>query len=120
MTANEPLRIGDLLGRDIRTAAGDRIGRAHDARLCRDGPYLPGFGPALRLHALIIGPPSIASRLGLDRPDSTGPWPLHVWGRRALRHARLLLWEDLQIEDDHIISRRPLEQLEPAYPENPA
>jgi hypothetical protein len=119
MATNEPTRIGDLLGRQIISLNGERLGVAHDARIYRDGPYLPGFGPALRLHALIIGPPSLASRLGLDRPDTTGPWPLHQWGQRALRHARLLLSEDIRLERDHIVSARPFEELEPAYPESP-
>jgi hypothetical protein len=120
MATNDTLRLGDLLGREIRTPEGNSLGIAHDAFLSRDGPYLPGFGPALRLHALLIGPPSIASRLGLDRPDSTGPWPLHRWGQRALQHARLLLWEDLEIHDDHIVSRRPLQQLERADQPRPS
>jgi hypothetical protein len=115
METGDTLRLSDLLGREIRTPEGNPIGVAHDASLRRDGPYLPGFGPALRLHALIIGPPSIATRLGLDRPDNTGPWPLHRWARRALDHARLLPWEDLEIRDDHIVSRRRLEELEHAH-----
>ena|SRR5947207_2399560 len=116
MATNRPLRIGELLGREVVTVQGERLGITYDVYLCRDGPYVPGFGPALRLHALIVGLPSIASRLGLDQPDTTGPWPLHLWGRRACRRARLVRWEDLELRDDHLLCHRPAEGLEPAYP----
>ncbi len=84
------IRIGTLCGRDVVDADGARVGRVHSVRLRRDGPVLAGFGPALRLEGLLVGKGSIASRLGLNRRDITGPWPLDRWGKRAAYATRLV------------------------------
>jgi hypothetical protein len=115
MATHDPLRLSDLLGRVVLAPDGTRLGVVHDARLRRDGPYIQGFGPALRLESLVFGPGSIAMRLGLNRPDQTGPWPLHVVARRALRHAKVLPWEDVGIVGDHIVTSQPLAALESAH-----
>jgi hypothetical protein len=87
----------------------------HDARLRRDGPYIAGFGPALRLESLVFGPGSIAMRLGLNRPDMTGPWPLHLFAERALRNAKVLPWEHAKVVGDHIVSSQPPADLKSAH-----
>ncbi len=116
MTTTSNLRLGLLFGRPAFDANGDRIGRVHDVRLRRDGPVLPGFGPALRVEGLIIGRGSIAKRLGLDRTDITGPWPLDAWGKRAARHAKFVPWETVTIETDHITCAQLRDQMKSAYP----
>jgi hypothetical protein len=113
-TSNFPL--GLLFGRPAVDADGQSIGRVHDIRLRRDGPIIPGFGPALRVEGLILGRGSIAKRLGLDRKDITGPWPLDAWGKRAARHAKFIPWESVAIEGDHIKCAQRLAEMRSAYP----
>src|SRR3954449_10278638 len=94
-------RVGLLFGRDVVSADGDDLGRIHDVRLRADGPTLPGFGPALRIEGVIVGRGSIASRVGFDRADISGPWPLSSLGRRAARRAVLVPWETMNL-DEHV------------------
>jgi hypothetical protein len=108
------LRIGLLFGRPAIDADGQPIGRVHDVRLRRDGPIIAGFGPALRLEGLIIGRGSIANRLGLDRTDITGPWPLNTWGKRAAQRAKFVPWEHTEIRDDLIICNQRHDQMQSA------
>jgi len=110
------LRVGLLLGRAVVDPDGREVGHVHDVRLRRDGPVLPGFGAALRIEALLVRPPSIASRLGLDRHDITGPWPLDVWGRRAARRARLVPWHSIRMDTgESLRTTLPEDELEPAH-----
>src|SRR3954451_1340978 len=90
-------RVGLLFGLEAFDLDGRPIGRVHDVRLRRDGPMIPGFGPALRVEGLVIGRGSIANRLGLARHAITGPWPLDVWGRRVARRAVFVPWDDVDI-----------------------
>ncbi len=109
------LRVGLLFGRPAIDADGQPIGRVHDVRLRRDGPIIPGFGPALRLEGLVIGRGSIANRLGFDRHDITGPWPLDVWGRRAARRAKFVPWEYVNVRDDVITCSQRHDDMQSAY-----
>jgi hypothetical protein len=102
MTTTSNLRLGLLFGRPAVDRDGQPIGHVHDIRLRRDGPIIPGFGPALRVDGLIIGRASIANRLGLDRHDITGPWPLNTWGKIAARRALYVPWEHLDISTDPV------------------
>jgi hypothetical protein len=99
-------RVGLLFGRDVVSADGADLGRIHDVRLRADGPVLPGFGPALRIEGVVVGRGSLASRLGFDRADITGPWPISVFGKRAARRARFLPWETLRVLDDVVTTTR--------------
>jgi sporulation protein YlmC with PRC-barrel domain len=105
------LRIGSLLGRVVVDADGVTIGHVHDVRLRRDGPILPGFGPALRVDALIVGPGSFAPQLGLNRSRITGPWPLDVFARRARRRLRFVPWESVQRAGDDLQTTHRFDQL---------
>jgi hypothetical protein len=96
------LRLGLLFGRPAVDVDNQPIGRVHDIRLRRDGPIIPGFGPALRVDGLVIGRASIANRLGLDRHDITGPWPLNAWGKSAARRALYVPWEHLDVTADTV------------------
>jgi hypothetical protein len=112
---DESRRLGLLLGRSVVDADGVRIGRVHDIRLRRDGPIIPGFGPALRLEGLIVGPTSLARRFGLGRPDVTGPWPLDVWGRRAARRAKVVPWERVELREGVVHCSERLHDMQSAY-----
>ena len=109
------LPVGRLFGRPVVDSDGRTVGHVHDARLRRDGPFIPGFGPAYRIEGLLVRLESIAARLGIDRPNIAGPWPLDVWGRRAARRARFIPWHTLTFEDDVLRTRLTAVELPPAY-----
>jgi hypothetical protein len=109
-------RIGSWLGRHVVDVDGREIGRVHDVRLERDGPIIPGFGAALRVSGLIVGRGSIAQRLGFDRVDITGPWPLDVWGKRAARRARFVPWALVEERADTFVCAKRADELEGANP----
>ncbi|HTK15545.1 MAG TPA: PRC-barrel domain containing protein [Acidimicrobiia bacterium] len=113
MTAD--LRVALLLGRRMTDSEGRDLGRVHDVRLRRDGPIIPGFGPALRIEGLLVGPESIASRLGLDRADITGPWPLDVWGKRAAHRARFVPWETIVVDAEPLRTTLSVTELQSAF-----
>jgi hypothetical protein len=99
----------------MNDSAGRELGRVHDVRLRRDGPFIPGFGPALRIEGLLVGPQSIASRLGLDRPDITGPWPLDAWGKHAARRARFVPWETIDVGAEPLRTTLSVTELHGAF-----
>jgi hypothetical protein len=113
MTSN--LRLGLLFGRPAVDLDDQPIGRVHDLRLRRDGPVIPGFGPALRVEGVIIGRSSIAKRLGLDRHDITGPWPLNAWGKRAAGRALFVPWEHVDLRTDTIRCGQRRAEMQKAY-----
>ena len=109
------LRVALLFGRAAVDAEGRPIGRVHDVRLRRDGPIIPGFGPGLRVEGIIIGRGSIANRLGLDRPDIAGPWPLDVLGKRAAQRAKFVPWENVELHPDFIQCNQRLHDMRSAH-----
>lgn len=72
------MRLSDLLGLQVRTESGARLGRVHDVR----GELSPG---SLRLTALVIGKHGLAERLGLATLSA----------RAALRERDAIAWEDV-------------------------
>jgi len=107
------MRMSDLLGAEILDAEGTTIGRAYDVRLVQDGPPLGPFGAALRVESLLIGANAIGARLGFERDDLRGPWPLRVMFD-ALR-GRILVptWEEIaSIEEGRIRLRVAADRLE--------
>ena len=49
------MRLSDLLGSEVVDADGHTLGHVRDVRLVADGPPQGDFGPALRLHGLLVG-----------------------------------------------------------------
>ncbi len=67
------MRLSELLGQEVVTTSGRRLGKVHDALLIQDGPIASETGAYFRLHALACGQRSIGTRLGyaqghVDRP----------------------------------------------------
>ena len=108
-------RVGLLFGLEAFDLDGRPIGRVHDVRLRRDGPIIAGFGPALRVEGLVIGRGSLANRLGFDRHDITGPWPLDVWGKHAARRARYVPWELIEVGDTRVTCNQRYDEMRSAY-----
>jgi hypothetical protein len=96
------VRLSDYLECHVVDADGAPLGRVLDARLVPDGPPVGTFGPALRLHDLIVGRGSLGARLGLDRERVHGPWLLKVlFARRHLQHVP---WDLIDRVDDRTIT----------------
>ena len=73
------MRLGELLGREVVTESGERLGRVHDVQ----GELEEG---RLRVTALVAGAPGIFERLGLG-PGKGG-------SRRAKRRGQAAIaWE---------------------------
>ncbi len=95
------MRLSDIVGSEVFAADGTSLGHVRDVRLVADGPEVGAFGPALRIHGILVGRGSLGARLGLARPEMRGPWLLkRVFGRRP-RH--LVSWTDIaSVQDGEI------------------
>jgi sporulation protein YlmC with PRC-barrel domain len=88
-------RLAELIGARVVTEDGRRRGHVKDVRLVQDGPYVEGFGQALRVEGLLVGPPLIGVRLGFERAEVRGPWPVSALFRTLERRATFVPWEDV-------------------------
>jgi sporulation protein YlmC with PRC-barrel domain len=74
------MRLGELLGREVVTESGERLGRVHDVQ----GELEEG---RLRVTALVAGAPGILERLGVGAAGKGG-------ARRAKRRGHAAIaWE---------------------------
>jgi sporulation protein YlmC with PRC-barrel domain len=74
------MRLGELLGRQVVTESGERLGRVRDVQ----GELEEG---RLRVTALVAGAPGILERLGVGAAGKAG-------ARRATRHGHAgIPWE---------------------------
>jgi hypothetical protein len=89
------MRMGELLRSTVVDSDGTQLGRVHDVRLVPDGPELAGFGPALRVDALVVGRGSIAVRLGFHRQGIRGPFLVGRLFRAIEGRALLVPWTDV-------------------------
>jgi sporulation protein YlmC with PRC-barrel domain len=93
MAANEPIRVGALLGRHVRDAAGRDIGRITDLETQRDG-----YGRE-RVVAAMVSAGLWGRLFGYGREEVDGPWLLEVAAARLLRrHNRRVPWEELRLD----------------------
>lgn len=110
------MRLSDLIGAEVVDADGARLGAVRDVRLVQDGPVQGPFGAGLRVAGLIVGPTAVASRLGYDRREMRGPWPVAALARHLSRHARHVEWEAVAEVRDRVVTltRRTGELAPPA------
>ena len=74
------MRLGELLGREVVTESGERLGRVHDVQ----GELEEG---RLRVTALVAGAPGFLERFGVGARGKGG-------ARRAKRHGHAAIaWE---------------------------
>ena len=74
------MRLGELLGREVVTESGERLGRVHDVQ----GELEQG---RLRVTGLVAGAPGILERLGVGPAGKGG-------ARRAIRRGHTAIaWE---------------------------
>ena len=98
------MQLTDVLGCEVFDADGRTLGHVHDAWLKADGPTAGAFGPALRVHGLLVGRGSTGARLGLARDTVRGPWLLKVVFGRRPRHR--VPWTDIESLDQKVIRLR--------------
>jgi hypothetical protein len=100
------MRLSEILGKDVVTTDGRSLGQVHDVRLVQDGPVLPDWGAAFRVHELAVGRSSFGTRLGYGRGDVKGPWLLEQL--LARRPPRLIPWWAIQdLDAERIVVELP-------------
>jgi hypothetical protein len=97
--------MSDVMGSPVVDADGTRLGVVTDVRLVQDGPYIEGFGNALRLDGLVIGRAGIANRLGYARGGVRGPWLLRRLAFALEGRAWIVPWTDVTASDDGFVAR---------------
>jgi sporulation protein YlmC with PRC-barrel domain len=105
--------VSDLLGAQVLDAHGAELGRAYDVRLIQDGPEVGPFGASLRLRSLVIGVTAIGARLGFERGEVRGPWPLRAAFSELHGRIRPAGWDEVaSIEEDRIRLRIDADQMQ--------
>jgi hypothetical protein len=92
------MKLSDLLGREVVSTDGDKVGVVHDALLIQDGPMQSGATAAFRLHALAIGRGSMGTRLGFLQGHVEHPAVLRRIGPKL---ATLIPWGAVVGHDEH-------------------
>jgi sporulation protein YlmC with PRC-barrel domain len=103
--------MSDLLGSRVRDSDGVCVGRVMDVRMVQDGPYIDGFGHALRLDTLVIGRSWTPARLGYVRGGVRGPALLRWLSSRIEGRAIVVPWIDVTAVDDEVQVRRRTTEL---------
>ena len=103
--------MSDVMGSTVVDAGGKRLGQVTDVRLVQDGPYIEGFGSALRVDALVVGRGGIASRLGYVRGGVRGPLALRLIAGALEGRAKLVSWTDVEMTADGFTVRRKRAEL---------
>ena len=88
------MRAADLLGADVMSADGRRLGEVLDIRLVQDGPLL-GADCALRLDGFVVGKRRLSAHLGYDRAGVRGPALVAAVVRRLNAGNRYLPWAEV-------------------------
>jgi len=112
------MQMSEVLGMPVVDAGGIRLGKVTDIRLVQDGPYLEGFGNALRVDAVVVGRGGIASRLGYVRGGVRGPGLLRVVAIVLEGRAFLVPWTEIRRTDAGFTATRrqaDLQRLRDAY-----
>ena len=96
----------ELLRARVVDADGVDLGHVDDIRVVQDGPLIDGFGAALRISDLVVGPGGLAVRLGYVRHGVRGPALVRGWAARSERRCLLVPWGDVVSCDDRIVRLR--------------
>lgn len=98
--------LSDLLGSNVLTADGERLGVVVDARLAMDGPP-DGMLAAARVYGLVVSPHSHSSFAGYERTGVDAPALIARFLRWRGRGSVLVLWADLASFTDDVVRLRP-------------
>ena len=100
------MRLAGLLGTSIVDRSGRDLGKIHDVRLVKDGPSIGSFGASYRVHSLLAGTPSVGARLGLQREEVKGPWPLTAFFRRLHAGIVAVHWNEIWSIEEEVVRLR--------------
>jgi hypothetical protein len=89
--------LSDLIHRPVAHAEGHPLGRVVEVHLVQDGPAMANGDRRLRVDGLVVGRRGLMARLGLHRPEASGPTAV-TWVARAVCGDHLYLSWD-QIDD---------------------
>jgi hypothetical protein len=98
------MKLSDLLHSRVCDADGADLGKVADVLLVQDGPYVEGFGHALRVEGLVIGRGGLGVRLGYHRKPVEGPWLLRSLFSALERRARYVRWRDVSAWADDAVT----------------
>lgn len=101
------MRLAELLGLEVVTEDGERLGRARDVRLAGRPA---GNRPHLRAEALVVGAGAHAARWGYAEGRVTGPWLVAAVMRLVGRSSTVVPWShvvDIDLGQGRIVVRRP-------------
>jgi hypothetical protein len=91
--SDRTLRAHDLIGREVRDRAGNRLGRIADLVLDSDARV-----PARVIDVVVTDGPW-GRLLGYISPDDTGPWILMALARWLIhRHVRTVRWDEITLD----------------------
>jgi len=83
------MRASELLGAEVRSAQGQRIGVVTGLRCSLDGPS-GGPTPAPRVRVLVVTGRHAGAALGYQQEGQRGPWLVRAIIRALYRHASLI------------------------------
>jgi hypothetical protein len=83
------MRASELLGAEVATVEGRRLGVVSGLRCSLDGPS-DGPTPAPRVRALVVTGRHVGAALGYQQEDQRGPWLVRTLIRALHRDTRLV------------------------------
>jgi sporulation protein YlmC with PRC-barrel domain len=107
------MRLSDILEQEVVDQDGRRWGAVHDVHLVQDGPLLPSRSAAFRMHGLVAGKASFATRLGYtsrpgDEAETRGPLPIKLLVRWLHRNAVYIPWSAVRaVEHGRVLVDAP-------------
>ena len=103
--------MSEILGSRAIDAEGVCVGRVIDVRMVQDGPFIEGFGSALRLETLVLGRRGTPTRLGYVRGGVKGPAVLRWLSTRIEERCLVVPWSDVAGVDGDVHLRRQADDL---------
>jgi hypothetical protein len=97
------MRLSELLHSRVTDTDGRDLGTVEDVLVVQDGPLHSGFDAVFRVEGLVVGKGTLGIRLGFERAQVKGPWPLKVLFHWLERRARYVPWDEVEAVDGHTV-----------------
>jgi hypothetical protein len=97
------MRLSELLHRRVHDADGRDLGTVEDVLVVQDGPLHGGYDAVYRVEGIVVGKGTLGIRLGFERAQVKGPWPLKILFHWLERRARYVEWGQIaSLEGDGV------------------
>ncbi len=93
------MRLSELLHRRVTDAEGRDLGTVEDVLVVQDGPLHAGYDAVYRVQGFVVGKGTLGIRLGFERAQVKGPWPLKAFFHLLERRARYVAWDQVESLD---------------------